>query len=219
MPPTLTTTLHRAGIVATLIIEDPSDAVPLARALCAGGVTCIELTLRTDAALESLRRIRAEVPEAIVGAGTVLTPKQVDACIAAGAAFGVAPGMNPRVVQAAREAGLPFAPGVCTPSDIERALEEECTLLKLFPCEPCGGLPYLRSIAAPFAHLGVKFIPLGGIDAGNAASYLAEPLVLAVGGSWLAPKAFVQRRDWTAITALAREASAMVHHTRGGQPS
>lgn len=206
-------------MVATLIIEDVADAVPLARALCAGGVTCIELTLRTDAALECLRRMRAEVPEATVGAGTVLTPAQVEACLAAGAAFGVAPGMNPRVVRAAREGGLPFAPGVCTPSDIERALEEDCTLLKFFPCEPSGGLSYLRSIAAPFAHLGVKFIPLGGIDTRNMVSYLAEPLVLAVGGSWLAPKPLLQKKDWVAITALAAEASGMAQLARKEQAS
>lgn len=215
-PEPLSSRLQRTGVLAVLMLDDADDAVPLAKALIAGGVDCMELTLRTPAAMEALRRIRAEVPEMLGGVGTVLSPELVQEAVAAGAAFGVAPGMNPRVVAAARAAGLPFAPGVCTPTDIEIAIEAGCKLLKFFPAEPCGGLPYLRSIAAPFAHLGVRFIPLGGIGAENAARYLAEPSILALGGSWIAPRELIQRKDWAGITRNAREAADIVKRARGG---
>lgn len=207
--------LHRSGVLAVLVIDDDAQAVPLARALLEGGVEAIELTLRTDAAMTALRRIRAELPAMLVGAGTVLTPEQANAVQAAGAAFGVAPGMNPRVVAEARRIGLPFAPGVCTPTDIELAVEQGCRLLKFFPSEPSGGIPYLRTIAAPFQHLGVRFIPLGGVSASNAGTYLREPSVLALGGSWLAPAELIRSNDWKAITASARVASNIVQNVRG----
>jgi 2-dehydro-3-deoxyphosphogluconate aldolase/(4S)-4-hydroxy-2-oxoglutarate aldolase len=210
----ITPHLRRTGVIAVLMIDRADDAVPLARALLAGGVDCIELTLRTDAALESLRRIRAEVPEMVVGVGTILTPRQANDAKKAGASFGVAPGMNPRVVAEAQRIGLPFAPGICTPTDIELALEAGCKVLKFFPSEPSGGLIYLRSIVAPFAHLGVQFIPLGGVSAANAAHYLKEPSVLALGGSWLAPKDIIAKGGWEVITALAREASDIVKQVR-----
>ncbi len=146
----------------------------------------------------------------------MLSLEQVKECVEAGAAFGVAPGTNPRVIAEAQRLGLPFAPGVCTPSDIEHALEVGCTVMKFFPCEPCGGLPYLRSIAAPFAHLGVKFIPLGGIDGGNAEEYLKADFIPAVGGSWMAPRLLVQQKNWDAITVRARHAVQVVNRARGG---
>lgn len=212
--------LHRriycSGVIAVLVVDAADDAVPLARALLAGGVDCIELTLRTPVAMAALRRIRAEVPELVVGVGTILTPQQVNEVQAAGAAFGVAPGMNPRVVAEARRVGLPFAPGICTPTDIELALEHDCRLLKFFPAEPSGGLAYLRAIAAPYAHFGVKYIPLGGVSLGNAELYLKEPAVHALGGSWLAPRELIQRKDWAAITANASAATAIVQRVRGG---
>lgn len=208
--------LHRSGVIAVLVVDAADDAVPLARALLAGGVDCIELTLRTPVAMAALRRIRAEVPELVVGVGTILTPQQVNEVVTAGAAFGVAPGMNPRVVAEARRVGLPFAPGICTPTDIELALEHDCRLLKFFPAEPSGGLAYLRSIAAPYAHLGVKYIPLGGVSLGNAELYLKEPAVHSLGGSWLAPRELIQRQDWAAITANASAATAIVQRVRGG---
>ena len=166
------------------------------------------------AALQCLRRIRDEVPEMTIGVGTILTPEQVNDAKDNGATFGVAPGMNPRVVAEAARIGLPFAPGVCTPSDIELAIEAGCRVLKFFPCEPCGGLPYLRTIAAPFMHLGVQFIPLGGVNAANAPTYLKEPSVLALGGSWLAPKDLIAKGDWAAITALASEITGIVKQVR-----
>lgn len=202
--------------MATLTIDDAHDAVPLARALSDGGVNCLELTLRTPVALEALRRIREELPQVLVGVGTILTPQQVHESVAAGAAFGVAPGINPRIVAEACKAGLPFAPGICTPSDIEHALEAGCTLMKFFPCEPCGGLPYLRSISTPFAHRNVQFIPLGGIDLNNAERYLKESFIPAIGGSWIATRELVQQRNWTAITNHAREAMELVNRVRGG---
>lgn len=208
--------LHRTGVLAVLMVDDANDAVPLAQALKAGGVDAVELTLRTDAAMEALKRIRAEVPEMLVGVGTILTPQQVNAVKEAGAAFGVAPGMNPRVVSEANRIGLPFSPGVCTPTDIELAIEQGCRVLKFFPSEPSGGLTYLRTIAAPFAHLGVKYIPLGGVNAANAEAYLRESSVLALGGSWLGPKDLIKAKDWKAITELASVASGIVKRVRGG---
>lgn len=207
--------LRRTGVVAVLVLDDAASAVPLARALLAGGVDCMELTLRTPAALEALERIVREVPEMLAGVGTVLTPQQVREVKAAGGAFAVAPGMNPTVVREAERAGLPFAPGVCTPSEIELALELGCRVLKLFPAEPSGGLAYLRSIAAPYAHLGVQYIPLGGVSAANAESYLREADVLALGGSWLAPRDLIRRQDWPAVTANAAEAASIVRRVRG----
>jgi 2-dehydro-3-deoxyphosphogluconate aldolase/(4S)-4-hydroxy-2-oxoglutarate aldolase len=216
-PEELADRVYRTGVIAVLMLDDAEDAVPLARALLEGGVDCIELTLRTPAAMDALRRVCTEVPEMVAGVGTILTPQQANDAAEAGAAFGVSPGMNPRVVTEAKRIGLPFAPGVCTPSDIEHALELDCTLLKFFPAEPSGGLAYLRSIAAPFAHLGVRYIPLGGVGAANAELYLKEPAIHALGGSWIAPREVIQKRDWAAITKNAREAADIVAHVRGGQ--
>lgn len=209
--------LYSTGVIAVLVIDSPNDAVPVARSLLAGGVDCIELTLRTEAAMESLKRIRHEVPEIVVGVGTILSPQQVEAVHEAGAAFGVAPGMNPRVVARAAELGLPFSPGVCTPTDIELALELGCRILKFFPAEPSGGLNYLRTVAAPFAHLGVKYVPLGGVNAGNAEEYLRDPNVLALGGSWLGPRESIQKQEWAKITQQAAAASEIVRRVRGAK--
>jgi 2-dehydro-3-deoxyphosphogluconate aldolase/(4S)-4-hydroxy-2-oxoglutarate aldolase len=213
-PTSLSQRIEKTGIIAVLVIENAGQAVPLARALLAGGIEAMELTLRTPVALEALRRIRSEVPEMIVGAGTVLEPVQITAVLEAGASFAVSPGLNPRVLAAAREVGLPFAPGVVTPSDIEAALEQGCKLMKFFPAEPSGGLPYLRSMAAPFAHLGVRYIPLGGLSAKNLSDYASDPLVAAIGGSWLAPKQLVTSAAWDEISALAREAIAIIQQAR-----
>ncbi len=212
--PQLATEIAELGVVAVLVIDQLRDAVPVAESLAAGGVRAIELTLRTPVALECVQQIRAAVPEMLVGVGTILTTQQVEQVVQAGAAFGVAPGMNPQTVDAARLAGLSFAPGVCTPTDIELAVQSGCTLLKFFPCEPCGGLTYLRSIAAPFAHLGVRFIPLGGIDLANAQTYLEEPLIQAVGGSWIAPRPLIQQGRWREITDNATAAMRLVESLR-----
>ena len=193
-------------VVAVLVIDDAEQAVPLAEALLAGGVDIMELTLRTDAAMGALRRIRADVPEMIAGIGTILTPDQVKEVRDADAAFGVSPGLNERVLEAAKDCGLTFAPGIVTPSDIERALEYDLRTLKFFPAGPSGGLSYLEAIAAPYHHLGVQYLPLGGINLDNMSSYLASPSVAAIGGSWIATRSAIQAGDWATITSNARAA-------------
>lgn len=208
--------LEQAGVLAVLTIDKAADAAPLAQALLAGGVRAMELTLRTPAALEAIEAVRTEAPEMIVGAGTVLTPEQIEQVAEVGARFAVSPGFNPNVLLAAKQRGVPFAPGIVTPSDIEAALEFGCRVLKLFPCEASGGLPYLRNIAAPYNHLGLKYIPLGGVKQSNLAEYLSEPLVAAVGGSWLAPQDAVTRGDWQHIEELSKAASETVRAVRSG---
>ena len=206
--------IERCGVVAVLVIDDVKQAVPLAESLVAGGIDVMELTLRTPAAIDALRAIRRDVPDMLAGIGTILTPEQVGQVRDIGGAFGVAPGTNRRVVEAARAAGLPFVPGVATPSDLEAALELGCSQVKFFPAEACGGLDYLRSMAAPYAHLGIRFIPLGGLKLENMGTYLIDPLVLAVGGSWLAPRNLVQAQDWLAIRELAAAARSQVSRLR-----
>jgi len=207
--------IRRCGVVAVLVIDDPRDAVPLARALLAGGINVMELTLRTPRAVEALQRIRADLPEMIAGVGTVLQPAQVKEVSRAGAAFAVAPGTNPRVIAAAHAIGLPFFPGVATPSDIEAAVESGCRVLKFFPAEPSGGLNYLTNMAAPYAHLGLRYLPLGGLTAASLPDYLADPLILAVGGSWLASRPLIRDGDWTRIRTNAGEARRIVDQVRG----
>lgn len=202
--------LAETSLLAVLVIDDPGSAVPLASALLRGGVNAMELTLRTPAALESARRIAAEVPEMMVGIGTILTRDQVDEAKAAGAAFGVSPGVNPEVMRHAAAVGLPFGPGVMTPTDIDTAIREGARLLKFFPAASSGGLAHLQNIAAPFAHLGIQFIPLGGITLENMGTYLKSDLIAAVGGSWLAPRDLIARRDWTTIEENARVARAQL---------
>lgn len=205
---TLADKVSAARVVAVLIVDDANDAVPLARALLSGGVDVMELTLRTPAALDALRAIRRDVPEMTAGIGTILSVDQLHAAREAGAAFGVSPGCNPRLLAAARDAGFSFAPGIATPTDIEVAIEQGCRLLKFFPAEQLGGLPYLRAMAAPYAHLGLRYIPLGGVTAANAGSYLYDPLIAAIGGSWIAPREAIKANDWASIASNARAAVA-----------
>lgn len=205
-PEALRESLRRAKVIAMVVIDDPDTAVPLARCLLENGIRAIELTLRTEAAFESLRRIRTECPELSAGLGTLLHPDQVGPAVEAGAAFAVAPGLNPRVVRAAAEAGLPFAPGIVSPTDIEAAVELGCRQLKFFPAEPSGGIPYLKSMHAPYAHLGLEYIPLGGLTADNYTDYLAVDCIPAVGGSWIAPRDRIREQDWDSIAANARQA-------------
>ncbi|HAR66689.1 MAG TPA: keto-deoxy-phosphogluconate aldolase [Lentisphaeria bacterium] len=197
--------LRTLGVVAGFSVEKAEHAVPIARALLEGGITAIELTLRSDAAMAGLTAICQEVPEMLVGVGTILTPDTAREVKAVGADFGVSPGMNPRVVRAAQEAGLPFAPGICTPSDLEQAIELGCRFVKFFPAAAAGGISYLRSMSAPYKHLGIEYFPLGGVNSENMAAYLEEPSVAAVGGSWIVKQDLVQRGDWTAIAGRAAE--------------
>jgi 2-dehydro-3-deoxyphosphogluconate aldolase/(4S)-4-hydroxy-2-oxoglutarate aldolase len=205
-PEPLLEKIRSAKIIAVVVIDDPNDAVPLARSLEAGGITAIELTLRTPTAFESLSSIRRDCPDILAGLGTVLHTEQVEQAVEKGADFAVAPGLNPKVVLAAQAAGLPFAPGIVTPSDIECAFDLGCKLLKFFPAEPSGGVPYLNSMAGPYAHLGLEYIPLGGLNENNFTHYLDLKNVPAVGGSWIAPRGLIQNREWTTITENARKA-------------
>lgn len=206
--------IREAGVIAVLVVDEAKDAVPLAQSLLDGGVKIMELTLRTPAALDALRAIREHVPGMMAGIGTILTPQQVQDVADAGASFGVAPGTNPNVMKAAMDSGLSFAPGVATPSDIETALELECRVLKFFPAEPSGGIPYLKSMAGPYKHLGLTFMPLGGINAHNMSSYLETDMVPAVGGSWLAKRDVIRNHEWQTITENAREAMQIIRKLR-----
>ncbi|QKV20311.1 2-dehydro-3-deoxy-phosphogluconate aldolase [Oricola thermophila] len=194
-------------VIPVIVLDDAKDAVPLAKALVAGGLPAIEITLRTDAALESIRRVADEVPEALVGAGTILNGTQFDQAVDAGAKFVVSPGLTPELVDAAEGSPVPLLPGAVTSSEIMAALEDGYSLLKFFPAEQAGGAAYLKSLSSPFG--GVRFCPTGGVSAKNADEYLALPNVLCVGGSWVAPKDAVTSGDWDRIAALAGEAASL----------
>ena len=203
------TRLRAIRIVPVITIDDPDQAVPLARALAEGGLPCAEITFRTPRAAEALRRITAEVPEMFAGAGTILNPAQAAAARDAGAQFIVAPGFGPRVVDYCLEQGIPIYPGVATPTEVEMALEKGLKTLKFFPAEPMGGLTYLKAIAAPY--VDVEFMPTGGINAANIMSYLAFKRVVACGGSWMAPTDWIAAKRFDLIRDEARAASAIVH--------
>jgi len=200
-------TLYRAAVVPVLTLETAEDGVEVARALARGGLDLIEVTLRTPAALEAIRAIRAEVPQARVGAGTVLTPEQAQEAIAAGARFIVSPGMTPRLIEAAQAWSVPFLPGAVTASEAMALSDLGYRCLKFFPAEPAGGIRALKALAAPLAE--ITFCPTGGIDPGNARDYLRLDNVVAIGGSWVAPREAVIEREWRTITALAEEAAAL----------
>ncbi len=214
MSPEIIKQLDETGVVAVLVIEEVKHAIPLAQALLAGGVKAIELTLRTPAALAAARKIKQALPEISLGFGTVLTVDQVKAVVDLGADFAVSPGCNPRIIAEAYRLGLPFAPGVMTPSDIEMAVEQGCRVLKFFPAETTGGMALLKSMAAPYQYLGLKFIPLGGLNIQNARAYLQSPLVSAIGGSWLAKPEVIQAEDWDTITQNARQIRTLIEEVR-----
>jgi 2-dehydro-3-deoxyphosphogluconate aldolase/(4S)-4-hydroxy-2-oxoglutarate aldolase len=207
--PALVAALTRARILSAAVIDDPLHAVPLARALLAGGLDVMEVTFRNAYAAECIRRIRAEVPAMVVGAGTLLTPAQVDEARAAGAAFGVTPGFNPTIVRHAVATGFTLAPGVLTPGEMEQSLELGCPTVKFFPAAAAGGPDFIKAIAAPYAHTPLRIVPLGGIGEHNLAAYLSLPLVVAVGGSWLTDRKLAAAGQWTEITALTRRAVAL----------
>ena len=209
-PETIANRIGAKKIVPVVVIDDVGQAVPLAEALQAGGLDIIEITLRTPAAERAIETISKKFPNMLVGAGTILEEAQVPRVLAAGAQFGVAPGLNEAVVRKAQACGLPFVPGVMTPSEVERALALGCKILKFFPADAAGGVKMLKSIAAPYAHTGVKFIPLGGLNATNAAEYLSVPSVIALGGSWIVERKLIAEKNWTTITKLTREALSLV---------
>lgn len=199
--------LDLAPVLPVVVIEDVADAVPLARALVAGGLPAIEVTLRTPVALEALRAIAGEVPGAVVGAGTVLTPGQVKECVAAGARFLVSPGWTELLLEAMQGAGVPFLPGVSTTSEVVALLERGVREMKFFPAQASGGTAYLKALAGPLPQ--ARFCPTGGIGVDSAPGYLALPNVGCVGGSWMIPADAVAARDWGRIEVLAREAAAL----------
>jgi 2-dehydro-3-deoxyphosphogluconate aldolase / (4S)-4-hydroxy-2-oxoglutarate aldolase len=195
-------------IVPVVVLDRVESAEPLAEALLAGGLDIMEITFRTAAAEESIRRIATRFPEILLGAGTLLEKEQLQRAKDAGAVFGLAPGLNPNIVAHASAIGLRFSPGVMTPSDVELALSLGCKLLKFFPAESAGGVNMLKALAGPYGHTGVKFIPTGGVSSGNLASYLKLPVVAAIGGSWMVDKQLVNDGKWAEITRITREALA-----------
>lgn len=201
--------IAKGKIVPVIALEDAADAVPLCKALQAGGLEIAEITFRTAAAQDSIRAVAAEFPEFALGAGTVTTLDELEAAKEAGAQFAVAPGLNPKIVTRAQKIGLPFFPGVATPSDVELALELGCTTLKFFPAGAMGGLSMIKALYGPYGHRGVQFFPTGGVTAKNMQEYLAHPAVVAIGGSWIVAKSLVAAKDWAQITALTKEAVAM----------
>ncbi|MFD0254246.1 bifunctional 4-hydroxy-2-oxoglutarate aldolase/2-dehydro-3-deoxy-phosphogluconate aldolase [Streptomyces sp. NPDC127113] len=199
--------LDLAPVVPVVVVDDLADAVPLARALVAGGLPAIEVTLRTPVAVDAIRAIAGEVPGAVVGAGTVITPDQVAEVVAAGARFLVSPGWTDVLLDAMRASGVPFLPGVSTTSEVVALLERGVREMKFFPAEAAGGTAYLKALAAPLPQ--ARFCPTGGIGPGSAPEYLALPNVGCVGGSWMLPKDAVADRDWDRVEALARAAAAL----------
>ena len=206
--------IRKIGIVPVVVLDDAKDAVPLAQALVEGGLPCAEVTFRTAAAEESIRKITEAFPDMLVGAGTVLTTEQVDRAVGAGAKFIVAPGLNPVTVKYCQEKGIPVFPGILTPSEIEQALSLGLKVVKFFPAEPSGGLKMIQAMAA--AYVGLKFMPTGGINAKNVGEYLAdEKHILACGGSWMVKKDMVAAGDFEGIKKLVAEAAAIVKEVRG----
>jgi 2-dehydro-3-deoxyphosphogluconate aldolase/(4S)-4-hydroxy-2-oxoglutarate aldolase len=203
----MTSVLDLAPVVPVVVIDDAADAVPLARALVAGGLPAIEVTLRTDAALDAIRAIADEVPEAVVGAGTVISAAGVEAAVGAGARFLVSPGWTDALLGAMRASGVPFLPGVSTTSEVVALLERGVTEMKFFPAEAAGGVPYLKSLGGPLPQ--ARFCPTGGIGLASAPSYLALANVGCVGGTWMLPAEAIAARDWGRVEELAREAAKL----------
>ena len=208
-------TLGKAGIIPVIVIDKVEQAVPLAKALVKGGLPVLEVTFRTAAAPEAIAAIRREVPEAVVGAGTILTVEMLKAAKAAGAVFGVAPGFDPVIIDAAKAEGLPFCPGIATASELSQALTAGCKMVKFFPAEAAGGVKMIKNFLGAFRFTGVKFMPTGGVKPTNVAEYLGVPEIVCCGGTWLVPKEALAAGDYAAIEKLAAEAAQLVKQLRG----
>ncbi|NBS14452.1 MAG: bifunctional 4-hydroxy-2-oxoglutarate aldolase/2-dehydro-3-deoxy-phosphogluconate aldolase [Verrucomicrobia bacterium] len=202
----LTSRLLERRLVPVVVIEDAAKAVDLAKALLAAGLGVIEITFRTAAAEESIRRIATECPDMLVGAGTLLDPEQIKKAAGAGAKFGLAPGLDEKVIQTAQKEKLTYVPGVATPSDVQKGLSMGCKIQKFFPAEQAGGAPYLKALEGPYGHTGLRFIPTGGLQVSNVGPYLALKSVAALGGSWFVDKKYIEAADWSTIQRLTREA-------------
>ena len=205
--------LGQYGIVPVVVLNDSKDAAPLADALCDGGLACAEVTFRTETAADSIRIMTEKHPEMLVGAGTVLTTKQVDEAVKAGARFIVSPGLNPTVVKYCIEKNIPITPGVATPSEMEQAIELGLNLVKFFPAEPSGGLAMINAVAAPYTML--KFMPTGGINPNNVKDYLNSDKIFACGGSWMVKGNLINNGDFDKIKELTKEAVNIVKEIRG----
>ena len=203
------------AVVPVIAIEDVEKAIPLADALIAGGIPVAEITFRTEAAAEAIQRMRTERPDMIVGAGTVLTLDNLEAAQSSGAQFAVAPGYNPAILKRAKALALPFLPGVATPSEVEAALEQGCTVQKFFPAAVMGGTSMLKAFAGPYGHTGIRFVPLGGVNPENMSEYLALPVVGAVGGTWLATKEDIAESRWELVAERCQQALEIVKAIRG----
>ena len=201
------------GIVPVVVLNEADDAEPLAQALVNGGLPCAEVTFRTDAAEESIRRIAKKFPEMFVGAGTILTTEQADRAVGAGAKFIVSPGLNPKVVEHCLKKGYPITPGIMTPTELEMALGFGLDVVKFFPAENAGGLKMIKAMAAPYTMM--KFMPTGGINATNVRDYLACNKILACGGSWMVKGDLINAGNFAEIEKLTREAAAIVKEIRG----
>ena len=208
-------TLKSAGIIPVIVIEKEEQAVPLAKALVKGGLPVLEVTFRTKAAAGAIAAIKREVPEAIVGAGTILTVEQLRAAKEAGAVFGVAPGFDPVIMAAAKAADFPFCPGIATASELSQALTAGAPMVKFFPAEAAGGVKMIKNLLGAFRFTGVKFMPTGGVNLSNVGDYLAVPEIVACGGTWIVPKDALAAGDSAAIEKLAADASALVGKVRG----
>jgi 2-keto-3-deoxy-phosphogluconate aldolase (EC 4.1.2.14) len=204
--------IKKYGIVPVIKLAQPSEAIPLASALLEAGLPVAEITFRTAAAKEAIRALRAKFPAMLVGAGTVTTLEQVEAAQAAGAMFIVTPGFNPRIVDACIERGIPIVPGVNSPSQVEQGLERGLTVLKFFPAEASGGIKMLKALHGPYSD--VSFVPTGGIDTANLAQYIALSNVAAIGGSWMVKEDLIASGKFDEITALCKEALAIVRQAR-----
>lgn len=209
--------LERLGVVPVVELDDAEAAVELADALAAGGITAAEITFRTAAAAAAIRAIAQARPSFLVGAGTLVDPVAVEAAVAAGARFAVSPGFSRLVDSATARHGLPYIPGAASATDIQLCLEAGHSIVKLFPAEALGGLRLLRALAGPFAPNGIRFMPTGGISPLNLAEYLAEPAVACVGGTWIASRSAIARRDFAEVTRLAADAVRLVALARDGQ--
>ena len=213
-PETIFSKIAQLGIVPVIAIENVEAAIPLADALLQGGLPVVEITFRTAAAADVIRRISQERPQLLVGAGTVLTTANLEAAKASGAAFAVAPGLNPQIVRQAQAIQLPFMPGIATPSDIEAALALGCKLLKFFPAGAFGGVTMIEAFSAPYKHTGVKFMPTGGVSTANLESYLKLDTVAAVGGTWIAKKEDLAAGKWDDIRNRCKAALEIVAKAR-----
>jgi 2-dehydro-3-deoxyphosphogluconate aldolase / (4S)-4-hydroxy-2-oxoglutarate aldolase len=203
--------LALAPVIPVLTVEKLAHAAPLARALYAGGLKVLEITLRTEVALEVIEAMRVAVPEAVIGAGTLVRPQDFARAAGVGAQFAVTPGLTPQLAEAAAGVDYPLLPGIISPSEIIQALHFGYDTLKFFPAQQAGGIPMLQAFGGPFPN--VAFCPTGGITRNSAPAYLNLPNVLCVGGSWVAPKALVETGDWAGVEALARDAAALPRHS------